>query len=383
MEDPINLTIKWNSKEYKICLSKSHSVLELKQEIHKQTGVKSERQKILNLKHAGKPPSDEVKLSETNVTEGFKLMVMGSLEESIQEASSKPVGIPEIVDDFDIEEDQVAIENKDIYLDKIKKRIKDYQINVLNEPRPGKKLLVLDIDYTLFDHRSAAEQGYELMRPFLHEFLTSAYKHYDIAIWSATSMKWIEEKMKLLGVTVNPNYKIVFYVDCSAMISVHLPKYGVVEVKPLGVIWGKFSSSYSPQNTIMFDDIRRNFLMNPRNGLRIRPFREAHLNRGSDRELKRLARYLDEIASLDDLTALNHRNWEKYLHVKHKERKRSRRERERLRESGGHGGREMEEEDGEEEEEEGEGESSNERRGEDVERGGAAGGEKENDVVME
>lgn len=45
----------------------------------------------------------------------------------------------------------------------------------LNEPRPGKKLLVLDIDYTLFDHRSAAETGNELMRPFLHEFLTSAY----------------------------------------------------------------------------------------------------------------------------------------------------------------------------------------------------------------
>lgn len=51
-----------------------------------------------------------------------------------------------------------------------------FQIDVLNEPRPGKKLLVLDIDYTLFDHRSAAEQGYELMRPYLHEFLTSAYK---------------------------------------------------------------------------------------------------------------------------------------------------------------------------------------------------------------
>jgi NLI interacting factor-like phosphatase. len=51
-----------------------------------------------------------------------------------------------------------------------------FQIDILNEPRPGKKLLVLDIDYTLFDHRSAAEQGYELMRPYLHEFLTSAYK---------------------------------------------------------------------------------------------------------------------------------------------------------------------------------------------------------------
>lgn len=46
---------------------------------------------------------------------------------------------------------------------------------MLSEPRPGKKLLVLDVDYTLFDHRSAAETGNELMRPFLHEFLSSAY----------------------------------------------------------------------------------------------------------------------------------------------------------------------------------------------------------------
>lgn len=30
---------------------------------------------------------------------------------------------------------------------------------MLNEPRPDKKLLVLDIDYTLFDHKSAAETG--------------------------------------------------------------------------------------------------------------------------------------------------------------------------------------------------------------------------------
>ncbi len=36
------------------------------------------------------------------------------------------------------------------YLAKIQRRVKEYKIQELNAPRPGKKLLVLDIDYTLF-----------------------------------------------------------------------------------------------------------------------------------------------------------------------------------------------------------------------------------------
>ena len=55
--------------------------------------------------------------------------------------------------------------------------------------RPGKKCLVLDIDYTLFDLGSSAERADELARPHLHAFLAACYEHYDILIWSATSMK--------------------------------------------------------------------------------------------------------------------------------------------------------------------------------------------------
>lgn len=36
--------------------------------------------------------------------------------------------------------------------------------------------------------------------------------------------------MKLLGVSSHANYKIVFYLDYLAMISVHTPKYGVIQV---------------------------------------------------------------------------------------------------------------------------------------------------------
>lgn len=113
-------------------------------------------------------------------------------------------------------------------VEKLRKRIANYKVEPLNPPREGKKLLVLDIDYTLFDHRSTAENPAELMRPYLHEFLASAYEFYDIAIWSATSMKWVEVKMKELGVLTNPNYKILQLVDHGAMITVHTEKYGCV-----------------------------------------------------------------------------------------------------------------------------------------------------------
>lgn len=73
-----------------------------------------------------------------------------------------------------------------------------------------------------------------------------------------------------------------------------------------------FLQFYSPKNTIMFDDLRRNFVMNPQNGLTIKPFRKAHANRDSDQELVKLTQYLLAIAELDDLSSLNHKNWESY-----------------------------------------------------------------------
>lgn len=74
----------------------------------------------------------------------------------------------------------------------------------------------------------------------------------------------------------------------------------------------------------MFDDIRRNFMMNPRNGLRIKPFRKAHTSRATDHELLKLMKYLRKLALYDDLTEFNHRNWEKYLRRRDENRKRKR-----------------------------------------------------------
>jgi len=89
-------------------------------------------------------------------------------------------------------------------------------------------------------------------------------------------MKWIESKMKLLGIegisqgrTTNTtfNYKVIFYMDSGAMISVYTKEFGLQDVKPLPVIWGKYPTLYSEKNTIMFDDVSRNFFPDSRNVL--------------------------------------------------------------------------------------------------------------------
>ena len=310
--------MKWNGKDFKVTtLESTHTVSDLKEELFKQTNVLPDRQKLLGLKSKtpGKQCVDEMLLSDLDLKPSTKLMLMGTPEEQIRIVNTKPENLPEVFDDLnnDINSDEVVkLENREEHLAKIERRVKEYKVKVLSEPRKDKKLLVLDIDYTIFDHVSHAERGTELMRPYLHEFLTSAYEHYDIAIWSATSMKWIETKMYEIGVSRNESYKITFYLDCGAMITVHTAEYGVVNVKPLKVIWDKYPEFYSAKNTIMFDDLRRNFLMNPQNGLKIEPYKNAHSNNAKDKELLKLKVYLSRISRLSDLSSLNHKYWSRY-----------------------------------------------------------------------
>uniref|UniRef100_A0A3Q2Z7E1 Ubiquitin-like domain-containing CTD phosphatase 1 n=1 Tax=Hippocampus comes TaxID=109280 RepID=A0A3Q2Z7E1_HIPCM len=299
----VSVIIKWGGQEYAITsLSEEDTVMDLKQSIKALTGVLPERQKLLGLKVKGKAAEDQVKLGSLKLKPNTKIMMMGTREEGLEEVLAPPPENDDVVNDFDIEEEVIEVENREENLAKIARRVKDYKVEEMNSPREGKRLLVLDVDYTLFVVRGE--------RPGADEAVPARVP--DVGL-PATSMKWIDAKMKELGGRNNPNYKITFMLDSAAMITVHTPKRGVVEVKPLGVIWGKYERFYSRKNTIMLDDIGRNFLMNPQNGLKIRPFMKAHVNREKDRELQKLSEYLKEIATLDDFSALNHKHWERYL----------------------------------------------------------------------
>ncbi|KAK8916947.1 Ubiquitin-like domain-containing CTD phosphatase [Platanthera zijinensis] len=308
--EELTLTVKWSGEEYTVRVCGDDSVAELKRRICEATNVLPKRQKLLYPKLANRLSDDSLLLSQFNFKPSIKMTMIGTVEDDI---IVDQVDSPEIADDFDLGQDEVVdCKDKEVNKQKLQRRISQYKIKLLNPCRKGKNLLVLDIDYTLFDHRSPAENPQELMRPYLHEFLSAVHAEYDIIIWSATSMKWVELKMGQLGVLNNPVYKITALLDLLAMITVQTDSHGTFNCKPLGLIWAHFPEFYNSKNTIMFDDLRRNFVMNPQNGLTIRPFRKAHLNRSSDQELVKLTQYLLAIAELPDLSVLDHRNWESY-----------------------------------------------------------------------
>jgi ubiquitin-like domain-containing CTD phosphatase 1 len=68
----------------------------------------------------------------------------------------------------------------------------------MTPPRPNKKLLVMDLDYTLLDCKRWQDPSVSMIdfeRPGLHKFLAAIYPYYDLAIWSQTHWRFLEAKL--------------------------------------------------------------------------------------------------------------------------------------------------------------------------------------------
>ncbi|CAH8523116.1 unnamed protein product [Dicrocoelium dendriticum] len=147
------LNIKFNGKHVLIdTLNPDNTVADLKNALFDRTRVLPQTQKILGLRTVeNEPITDSLPLSRLVIKPNSKLMLIGSTEEAILDVSesSSTTQTPEIVDDFDFKE-EVNIGLLPENLEKVKRRIKAYQPRKLCDPRPGKRLLVLDVDYTIF-----------------------------------------------------------------------------------------------------------------------------------------------------------------------------------------------------------------------------------------
>jgi ubiquitin-like domain-containing CTD phosphatase 1 len=184
---------------------------------------------------------------------------------------------------------------------------------LLKKPRDGKKLLVLDIDQTIYyeSHSDNGKRSWSV-RPYLYEFLTNVNEFYDIVIWSATDLYFLERKMIKMGLHPTEKFNILFYLDIEAMIAVKIPEYKdvPVRIKPLQFIWHAFPGRYSCENSLLIDDNSYNFAWATKNGLEIGEYRG---NR-DDRELDCLKHYLVYLAKESkDFTKVNHGKWKNYF----------------------------------------------------------------------
>lgn len=95
---------------------------------------------------------------------------------------------------------------------------------------------------------------------------------------SQTHWRWLELKLTELGMFNNPSFNICFVLDKTSMFPVDGKK-----VKPLHIVWGKFPSQWGKHNTLHVDDLDRNFIMNPQNGITV----SAYYREGTKKKKKK------------------------------------------------------------------------------------------------
>ncbi|KIY66317.1 HAD subfamily IIID h [Cylindrobasidium torrendii FP15055 ss-10] len=318
-ENWTTLKFTWGGKSFELQVADSDRVYDLKDKLHTMTRVPAERQKILGLVK-GKLPPDQERIADLKLVAGKKFSLVGTPEGDEIKDPSALEELPDVVNDLDLE---VTPLTKNQYLSdprnirKVHEYTKSTKINFIHPVRPGKKLVVLDIDYTILDTKpltSGALPPAECARPGLHEFLELIYPYYDICIWSQTSWVWVETKLVELQMVGGPhNYQISFVLDKTNMFSV----FGVRDnkpwqhhVKPLKIIWNHVPE-FNAKNTIHIDDLSRNFALNPGEGLKISAFKGAGTEAAlADTELAKLGKYMVAIAeSSSDFTTLEHGKW--------------------------------------------------------------------------
>jgi len=324
VETWISLKFAWSSQNFDLEIAESDRVFDLKAKIQKLTNVPTDRQKIVGLVK-GRLPPDEARIGDLQLIALKRFMLVGTPAGQELRDPDALEDLPEVFNDFDIDlasnpEAAQAYLRDMRNIRKIKEVTRATNITIMNPLREGKRLLVLDLDYTLVDTKvltTGALPPIECARPGLHTFLEAVYPWYDVCVWSQTNWIWLETKLVELGMVGNSErqYKISFVLPKDAMFSVYSMREGKPykhAVKPLAVIWAHFPQ-FNAKNTIHIDDLSRNFALNPGEGLKISAFRVTQ--NSPDRELTSLAQYLRFLADVSDFTSVQHKDWKKVVSV--------------------------------------------------------------------
>ncbi|KAG7558286.1 hypothetical protein FFLO_02756 [Filobasidium floriforme] len=244
------LNFTWAGKPFQLELRGTDRVYDLKSAVQSETAVPPERQKYIGLVK-GKLPGDECLVSQLGVPLKSKFVLVGTPEDkTFKDPHELNLSqFPDTSDNFDVAygngETAVAPADDPRNIRLITQKISECPINLINPPRPGKKLLVLDLDYTLVDSKpllAGSLPPLECVRPTLHEFLEKAYEDYDIVIWSQTNYWWLESKLYECGIIGDETkrHKLLCVCDRKSMFPIFGQKNGQKykhEVKPLSFLW--------------------------------------------------------------------------------------------------------------------------------------------------
>ncbi|KAJ2665730.1 hypothetical protein IW148_001489 [Coemansia sp. RSA 1199] len=315
-QNSVSLVVVWTSnKRYNVRVAKYATVRSIKVLLEGLTEVDANSQKLLGLVR-GHLPRDTDTLDALGVISGTRVRLMGTRKSdqlrSIDTWSECTTDAVVSSSNDSVATDEELMERNRTQLVAIRSTA---EMQIINAPRVGRKLVVLDLDYTLLDCNLRSGDVVGMARPGLHEFLSAIYPHYDIIVWSQTRWPALECKITVLGMLTHPRYRITLALDSTTMFSVRVLRNGREHshhVKALEIIWARFPHVYTRENTVHVDDLERNFAMNKQNGLRIRQYKRSSSRARRDTELAKLAQYLLLIAELPSFEHLNHAQWQSY-----------------------------------------------------------------------
>ncbi len=156
----------------------------------------------------------------------------------------------------------------------------------INDPSTKERALKMDF-HNMDDYYIIFE------RPGLQEFLDYLFANFDVNIWSAASKDYVAFIANNIVLKDKPDRKlgyVLFSYQCD--LSRKLYDDGI---KDLRLVWDDFQvDGFSPENTVIIDDLKKVKKINGENCLAVIPFEFTKDGADKDEDLKRIKERLEE-----------------------------------------------------------------------------------------
>jgi len=228
MNGNVTLTARWGGQAVEVTLSPADwntvTFDEFRGLLEAETDVPANKMKLIGIVTSdGKLPKNELIKDLRFKKSDRSFMLVGTARGNFLKEPEPDDDVETAVASYDV---SLAFE---VLRDRMREAIKTTDLRWMNSGTRSKKLLVLDLDYTLFDCQGTRDVRIPLSaykRPYFDSFLKEAYENFNLCVWSQTSWTWVEAKVTELGMLSSPDYNLLFVLDQSSMFTVTSSKNG-------------------------------------------------------------------------------------------------------------------------------------------------------------